>query len=74
MAVIEALRGKDVLLGVIDVGNKSVETPEIVAQRLHAALRYTVREPLRLHGLCMLPLSREAAQGKDMRWPPAQHW
>ena len=27
VAVIEALRGKDVLLGVIDVGNEAVETP-----------------------------------------------
>jgi 5-methyltetrahydropteroyltriglutamate--homocysteine methyltransferase len=65
IAVIEALRGKDVLLGVIDVGNESVETPEIVARRLHAALRYT--EPGHLYACTdcgMLPLSRKAAEGK----------
>jgi 5-methyltetrahydropteroyltriglutamate--homocysteine methyltransferase len=65
VAVIEALRGKDVLLGVIDVGNELVETPEIVAQRLHAALRYT--DPGHLYACTdcgMLPLSRKAAEGK----------
>ncbi len=65
VAVIEALRGKDVLLGVIDVGNELVETPEIVARRLHAALRYT--DPGHLYACTdcgMLPLSRKAAQGK----------
>ena len=65
VAVIEALRGKDVLLGVIDVGNESVETPEIVAQRLHAALRYTDLGHLYACTDCgMLPLSRKAAEGK----------
>ena len=65
IAVIEALRGKDVLLGVIDVGNEAIETPEIVAQRLHAALRYT--DPGHLYACTdcgMLPLSRTAAEGK----------
>ncbi len=65
VAVIEALRGKDVLLGVIDVGNETVETPEIVAQRLHAALRYTDPEHLYACTDCgMLPLTRKAAEGK----------
>ena len=65
IAVIEALRGKDVLLGVIDVGNEAIETPETVAQRLHAALRYT--DPGHLYACTdcgMLPLSRKAAEGK----------
>ena len=65
IAVIEALRGKDVLLGVIDVGNEAIETPETVAQRLHAALRYT--DPGHLYACTdcgMLPLSRTAAEGK----------
>jgi 5-methyltetrahydropteroyltriglutamate--homocysteine methyltransferase len=65
VAVIEALRGKDVLLGVIDVGNESVETPEVVARQLHAALRYSDPEHLYACTDCgMLPLSREAAEGK----------
>jgi 5-methyltetrahydropteroyltriglutamate--homocysteine methyltransferase len=65
VAVIEALRGKDVLLGVVDVGSESVETPETVAERLHAALRYT--DPGHLYACTdcgMLPLSRRAAEGK----------
>jgi len=65
IAVIEALRGKDVLLGVVDVGNEAVETPETVAERLHAALRYT--DPGHLYACTdcgMLPLSRHAAEGK----------
>lgn len=65
VGVIEALRGKDVLLGVIDVGNEAVETPETVAERLHQALRYT--DPGHLYACTdcgMLPLSRRAAEGK----------
>jgi 5-methyltetrahydropteroyltriglutamate--homocysteine methyltransferase len=65
IAVIEALRGKDVLLGVVDVGSEAVETPETVAERLHAALRYT--DPGHLYACTdcgMLPLSRRAAAGK----------
>lgn len=65
VSVIEAVRGKDVLLGVIDVGNEAVETAETVAQRLHAALRYC--DPGHLHACTdcgMVPLSRQAAAGK----------
>lgn len=65
IAVIEALRGKDVLLGVVDVGKEDVETPQTVAERLQAALRYT--DPLHLYACTdcgMMPLSRRAAEGK----------
>lgn len=65
IAVIEALRGKDVLLGVVDVGTDEVETPEVVAERLHAALRYV--DPQHLYGCTdcgMMPRSRAAAKGK----------
>ncbi|HET6605254.1 MAG TPA: methionine synthase [Rhodopila sp.] len=65
VSVIEALRGKDVLLGVVDVGNEAVETPETVAERLHAALRYS--DPHHLYACTdcgMMPLSRKAAEGK----------
>jgi 5-methyltetrahydropteroyltriglutamate--homocysteine methyltransferase len=31
VGVIEAIRGKDMMLGVLDVGNETVETAEIVA-------------------------------------------
>jgi 5-methyltetrahydropteroyltriglutamate--homocysteine methyltransferase len=65
VSVIEALRGKDVLLGVVDVGNEAVETAETVAGRLHAALRYS--DPAHLFACTdcgMMPLSRRAAEGK----------
>ena len=65
VSVIEAIRGKDVMLGVVDVGNDTVETPEIVAERLHRALRHI--DPGHLYACTdcgMLPLSRRAAEGK----------
>lgn len=65
VGVIGALRGKDVLLGVVDVGSEAVETPEVVAERLHEALRYI--DPGHLYACTdcgMLPLSRSAAEGK----------
>jgi 5-methyltetrahydropteroyltriglutamate--homocysteine methyltransferase len=65
VAVIEAIRGKDVMLGVVDVGNETVETAETVAERLHGALRYI--DPGHLYACTdcgMLPLSRRAAEGK----------
>lgn len=65
VSVIEALRGKDVLLGVVDVGTDVVETPEVVAERLHAALRYVDPEHLYACTDCgMMPRSRNAAKGK----------
>ena len=68
IAVIEALRGKDVLLGVIDVGSEAVETPETRRQRLHAALRYT--DPghlLRLHGLRHAAAVPQGCRGQAAR-------
>jgi 5-methyltetrahydropteroyltriglutamate--homocysteine methyltransferase len=65
VSVIEALRGKDVLLGVVDTGNETVESPNTVAGRLRAALRHV--EPGRLFACTdcgMMPLSRRAAEGK----------
>ena len=63
--LIEAIRGKDVLLGVVDVGTEEIESPETVAGRLHAALRYT--DPGHLYACTdcgMVPRSRRAAAGK----------
>jgi 5-methyltetrahydropteroyltriglutamate--homocysteine methyltransferase len=65
VAVIESLAGKDVLLGVVDVGSETVETPQAVAARLRSALDYV--EPQRLFACTdcgMAPLSRGVAAGK----------
>ncbi len=65
VGVIEAIRGKDVMLGVVDVGNETVESAEIVAERLRRALRYI--DPGHLYACTdcgMLPLPRHAADGK----------
>jgi len=65
IAVIETLKDKDVMLGVVDVGSETVETPQAVATRLRAALDYI--EPNRLFACTdcgMAPLSRQAAAGK----------
>ena len=65
LACLEPLAGKDVMLGVINVGTDTVETPGEVAERLRRALPYV--EPKRLIGCTdcgMVPLPREAARGK----------
>jgi 5-methyltetrahydropteroyltriglutamate--homocysteine methyltransferase len=65
VSVISALRGKDVLLGVVDVGSETVETAEIVAGRLRAGLKHADPGHLFACTDCgMMPLSRRAAAGK----------
>jgi 5-methyltetrahydropteroyltriglutamate--homocysteine methyltransferase len=75
VAVIEALGDKDVLLRVIHVGNETVETPEMVAERLRRALRYVEPERLWACTDCgMLPLSRTPRKANCARSPPGRHW
>ncbi len=65
IGVIELLRGKDVLLGLVNVGDEKVETPEEIASGLRRALDHV--EPHRLFACtdCGLVLrSREAAAAK----------
>ena len=65
VAVLEEARGKDVLLGVIDVGTEEVESPELVATRIRKALPYV--EPGRLFPCTdcgLVPRSRQAARAK----------
>lgn len=65
IGVVELLEGKDVLLGVVDVGSETVETPAIVADRLRAALAHVPRHRLFASTDCGLVMrSREAARGK----------
>ena len=64
-SVLAVLRGKDVLLGVIDVGSEEVETPARVAERIRAALAHVAPERLLPCTDCgMVPRSRAAAAGK----------
>jgi 5-methyltetrahydropteroyltriglutamate--homocysteine methyltransferase len=65
VSVLRSLEGKDVLIGVIDVGTEDVESPELVAQRIRAALPYVAPEHLYPCTDCgMVPRSRAAANGK----------
>ncbi len=59
------LKGKDVLVGAVDVATDAVETPEQVAATIRAAMKYV--EPAKLYPCTncgMVPLSREVAAGK----------
>ncbi|MBI4290171.1 MAG: methionine synthase [Betaproteobacteria bacterium] len=65
LELLAALKGKDVLVGAIDVASDRVETPEQVAQTIRAALKYVSPERLFPCTNCgMVPLSREVARGK----------
>jgi 5-methyltetrahydropteroyltriglutamate--homocysteine methyltransferase len=59
------LKGKDVMVGVIDVASDKVETPEEVADTIAQALKYVPRERLLACTNCGLaPMSREVAEAK----------
>jgi len=65
VAVLGELRGKDVLLGVVDVGTEDVETPEVVAGRIRRALQHVAPEHLKPCTDCgLVPRTRTAALGK----------
>ncbi|MBA1145680.1 methionine synthase [Ectothiorhodospiraceae bacterium WFHF3C12] len=65
MELIELLRGKDVLVGAIDVATNEVETPEQVAETLRKALDYVAPEHLYPCTNCgMVPLPRDVARRK----------
>jgi 5-methyltetrahydropteroyltriglutamate--homocysteine methyltransferase len=65
VSVLASLKGKDVLLGAIDVGTEDVEPPALVAERIRRALPYVEPEHLYPCTDCgMVPRSRIAAIGK----------
>jgi 5-methyltetrahydropteroyltriglutamate--homocysteine methyltransferase len=65
LGVLSDLAGKTVVLGVIDLADQAVETPEQVAARIRAALKHVAAERLVPAPDCgMKYLSREAAFGK----------
>lgn len=64
-AVLQSLPTKTIMLGVIDLNDPSVETPETVAQRIRAALSHVPAERLMIAPDCgMKYLSREIAFAK----------
>ena len=65
LGVLKDLAGKKIMLGVLDLGDNNVETPETVAQRIRAGLKYVKPENLIPAPDCgMKYLSREVAFGK----------
>jgi len=59
------LKGKDVLVGAIDVANETVETPDQVAATIRSAMKFVPPEKLYPCTNCgMVPLGREVALGK----------
>jgi 5-methyltetrahydropteroyltriglutamate--homocysteine methyltransferase len=65
LALLGLLRGKDVLVGAIDVASEVVETPEQVATTLRRAMEFVPAERLYPCTNCgMAPLARDVARGK----------
>ena len=63
--LMQLLKGKDVLVGVIDVASERVETPEEVAATIKVALKYVPRNRLYPCTNCgMAPMSRDIAIAK----------
>jgi 5-methyltetrahydropteroyltriglutamate--homocysteine methyltransferase len=65
LSVLRELKNKTVMVGVIDLGTEKVETPQVVAERIRAALKHIDAQRLVLAPDCgMKYLTREAAFGK----------
>lgn len=64
-AVLAELAGKTIILGVLNLGDPAVETPEVIARRAERALPYVAADRLVLAPDCgMKYLPRESAAGK----------
>lgn len=64
-SVLEHLRGKNIILGVLDLSDMNVETPETVAQRIRRALPHLDADKVTVAPDCGLKyLPREVAFGK----------
>ncbi|MBO0790790.1 MAG: hypothetical protein J2P36_07550, partial [Ktedonobacteraceae bacterium] len=65
LSVLRQLANKTIIVGVLDLGDARVETPEVVAERIRSALQYVEPEHLILAPDCgMKYLPREVAFGK----------
>jgi len=65
LELLALLKGKDVLVGVIDVANEAVEKPAQVADTIRSAMKFVPPEKLFPCTNCgMVPLDRDVALGK----------
>ncbi len=65
LAVLREMPSKTMIVGVLDLNDKNVDTPEVVASRIEAALKHVPAERLILAPDCgMKYLPRETAFGK----------
>jgi 5-methyltetrahydropteroyltriglutamate--homocysteine methyltransferase len=65
MKLLSLLDGKDVLVGVIDVANDEIETPERVAQVIGEVMKFVPKERIVACTNCgMAPMRRDIAQAK----------
>jgi 5-methyltetrahydropteroyltriglutamate--homocysteine methyltransferase len=65
MELIALLKGKEVMVGVIDVASNGVETPEQVAAVIREALKYVPADKLLSCTNCgMAPMPRAVAAAK----------
>jgi 5-methyltetrahydropteroyltriglutamate--homocysteine methyltransferase len=65
MELVEILRGKEIMIGAIDVASNTVESAQDVAKVLREALAYVDAENLLACTNCgMVPLARDVANGK----------
>ncbi len=65
MDLMALLKGKEIMVGVIDVASDVVETPEQVADTIGRALQFVARDKLMPCTNCgMAPMARETAQAK----------
>jgi 5-methyltetrahydropteroyltriglutamate--homocysteine methyltransferase len=65
LELLALLKGKDVMVGAIDVASEAVETPDQVASTIRAAMKFVPAGKLYPCTNCgMVPLSRDVAAGK----------
>jgi 5-methyltetrahydropteroyltriglutamate--homocysteine methyltransferase len=65
LKLLSLLDGKDVLVGVIDVANDAIETPEQVAQVIGDVMKYVPKEKIVACTNCgMAPMHRDIAEAK----------
>jgi 5-methyltetrahydropteroyltriglutamate--homocysteine methyltransferase len=65
LSLLSLLKGKDVLIGAIDVATDQIETPEDVAATIEAVMKYVPSERIIACTNCgMAPMKREIAEAK----------